>query len=296
MNCIEKEKKYRRHWLKLYIRIFLLYLKQSELSSNLINKNYNKIADDYDQNWTYYIHDLSEKMLNHLPILEDADALDLTCGTGFITGKLAKLTNGKIVGVDASKGMLDIARENHGENCTFINSDLMSFLKSQPSNSIDVVTCGWGLGYFSPLEILKEVSRILKPNGIVGIIDHSRLSNLDIVRSAFYAFAEKPDILKHKMKTYYLKNSRSLSIRMKLCNFDVLERWDEMKTFYEQDARTVINRLTKTGAAVGGIDFATDDNDREIFYNRLAEIIQDRCWNKKGIPIKYRCYVAIARK
>lgn len=288
-------KKPRKHWIKLFLQTSKFRLKQSK-TPDLINQSYNTIANDYDINWTNYIHELSEEMLSHLPAPKKAIAVDLTCGTGFVTGKLAELTDGNVTGVDASKGMLEVAQRNYGKKCKFVNSELMDFLNNQPSNSIDVVTCAWGLGYFPPTQVLKKVKRILHPKGVIGIIDHSRLSNAKMVKSAFHVFAENPSILKHVMKTYYLKNSRALALRMRFSGLNVLEAWDGANTFYEQDAKVVIDRLTKTGAAVGGIEFATDKKDQEKFYKRLAEIIQQRCGDEKGIPIKYRYLAVIGRK
>lgn len=296
MNRIRKKKKHRRHWLKLFKRIIKLSFDHSENSSNLITKSYNEIAIEYDTSWTYYMQNLSEEMLSHLPLSKEAEALDLTCGTGFVTGKLAKLLEGNVVGVDVSKGMLDVARRNYGKKCKFVNSDLMTFLHNQPSESVDIVTCAWGLGYFRASIVLREISRILRPGGYVGIIDHSRSSNSKMVRSAFRVYAENPTVLKHIMKVHYLRNSQALSIRMRLSKIRVLIHWDGTKIFYEPDAKKAIKRLTKTGAAVGGIEFAIDEKHREEFYRRLAEIIQERCGDEKGVPIKYKYLAAIGKK
>lgn len=296
MYQITKKKKHRRHWFKLFKRIIKLSLDHSENSSNLITNNYNKIATEYDISWTHYMQNLSEEMLDRLPISKNAKALDLTCGTGFVTGKLAKLSEGNVVGVDVSKGMLDVARHNYGNNCKFVNSDLLTFLHNQPSESVDIVTCAWGLGYFRASMVIKEISRILRPGGFVGIIDNSRSSNSKIVRSVFRVYAENPTMLKHIMKVHYLRNSQALSIRMRLSKIRVLIHWDGTKIFYEPDAKKVIERLTKTGAALGGVEFTTDEKHREEFYRRLAEIIQERCEDEKGVPIKYKYLAAIGKK
>ena len=291
-----KKDKVQRHWIKLWLRMIRLRLESTTNTKELINIDYNKISKEYDAHWTQYVHVLSEEMLHRLSVPKGASIVDLTCGTGFVTGKLAELSGGQVTGVDASKGMLEVARRNYGDTCTFVQSDVMTFLRNQPSESVEIITCAWGLGYFPPARVLREISRILQQGGRVGIIDHCRSSNVKIVRSTLQVFAEKPAILNHLMKAYYLPHSRALAMKMRHCHIHVVDNWDGAKTFYERDAKTTIQRLIKTGAAIGGLDFAMDVTQREKFYDRFAEIVQKRCGDEHGIPIQYRYLAAIGRK
>jgi len=290
------KKKYHQNWLRLYLRFLKLYLIHTEKSSELITKSYNSIAKDYDTSWTCYMGVLSDEMLDRIPISKGMKTLDLACGTGYVTKRLAELSGGMSIGVDASKPMLSIAQQKFGKKCTFIYRDLESFLQNQSSNSFDIITCAWGFGYFRPIKILKEIFRILTSGGYVGIIDHSRSSNSKIVKLAFKAHMENPEELKHLMRVYYLNNCRSLALRMKLCKFHIFDSWDGEKTFYEHNAKAVIERLTKTGAAVGGIEFSTDEKYRDSYYNRIVEIIQKQCGDENGVPIWYKYLAAIGKK
>lgn len=96
-------------------------------------------------------------------------ALDLCCGTGYVTGYLKA---DKVVGLDLSRGMLEVNKEkNQGrENILLINGDAYNLpLKSE---SFDLVTCTLATHEFRRiLPILKEASRVLKRGGSMVIYD-----------------------------------------------------------------------------------------------------------------------------
>ena len=174
MNSKIKEKKLlRKHWIKLALQICKLYLKKEIKQTDLTNLSYNKIASIYDSTWTDHMNVFSKDLVNRLPLLINGTGLDLTCGTGYVTGLIAEKINGEVIGVDISKGMLKIANQKYGHRCKFVCSDVMEYLYKQPSENVDVVTWAWGIGYTKPFKMIKEISRILKPNGHVGIIDNS---------------------------------------------------------------------------------------------------------------------------
>ena len=123
------KKKHKRHWIKLAIQAFKIYLGKADETKDLVNKSYNKIAGNYDQYWTSNMDILSEEMINKLKPSKKCKALDLTCGTGFVTRKLFEKTHGNITGVDASEGMIKIAKQKYGDECSFIQSDIIDYLK-----------------------------------------------------------------------------------------------------------------------------------------------------------------------
>lgn len=51
--------------------------------------------------------------------------LDLGCGDGFLTALLAEhASNGRVVGIDASRGMIDTAKRHRNENLEFRWQDI----------------------------------------------------------------------------------------------------------------------------------------------------------------------------
>jgi trans-aconitate methyltransferase len=56
----------------------------------------------------------ADRLISLLDIRSDDDVLDLGCGTGSLTRKIRMLTDGRVVGVDPSAGMIREAEENRG--------------------------------------------------------------------------------------------------------------------------------------------------------------------------------------
>ncbi|MCC8073585.1 MAG: methyltransferase domain-containing protein [Clostridiales bacterium] len=93
--------------------------------------------------------------------------VDLGCGTGLSTLALIDKCN-NIIGIDPNEEMLSIAK---------LKSDKISFIKAYsdnttlPDNSTDIVICSQSFHWMQPTDTLREVNRILKPNGIFATID-----------------------------------------------------------------------------------------------------------------------------
>lgn len=65
------------------------------------------------------------KVINELNIKEDCNILDLGCGDGVLTYQLANVVpKGKVVGIDASKGMLEVANKLNKDNLEFKYMDI----------------------------------------------------------------------------------------------------------------------------------------------------------------------------
>ena len=106
-----------------------------------------------------------------LPRLQpDTVLLDLGCGPGTITAGLARRV-GRVVGLDASVEMVDAA-ENHAADCGIDNAAFevgSAYDLPFSDDSFDVVYAHQVFQHLSqPVEALREVRRILKPEGISG--------------------------------------------------------------------------------------------------------------------------------
>ncbi|MCF7567665.1 bifunctional demethylmenaquinone methyltransferase/2-methoxy-6-polyprenyl-1,4-benzoquinol methylase UbiE [Sabulilitoribacter arenilitoris] len=103
--------------------------------------------------------------------------LDIATGTGDLAINLAETNATKIVGLDISSGMLDIGKEKIKKKK--LESKIEMILgdsESMPfnNNSFDAITVAFGVRNFETLENgLKEILRVLKPNGIFVILETS---------------------------------------------------------------------------------------------------------------------------
>jgi SAM-dependent methyltransferase len=284
-----------RRWPVLAARVARLLWRQQERTGDLVRGSYDRIAAGYDDAWTHHMRDLSLKLLDRLAPREEAIGLDLTCGTGFVTAELNRRTGGRTIGIDSSAGMLEIARSRYGDRCEFVQADAVDYLQSCRRRSVDIVTCAWGLGYSRPLTVIREISRILRPGGRVGIIDNTLFSLAGVIWSSILAFAERPAALRHAMQVRFLPASCVLAAVMRANGLGVVAAYDGSRTYYVPDGRAAIARLTATGAAAG-FEFATDEKHREEVFGRFAEIIERTSMTERGVAITHRYLAATGEK
>ncbi|MBN1553377.1 MAG: class I SAM-dependent methyltransferase [Phycisphaerae bacterium] len=284
----------KRHWMRLAFRATRLFFTQSEKTGDLVTASYDHVAPGYDDAWTNHMRHLSLGMIDVLDPPAGATCLDLTCGTGFVADQLAQRTGGDVIGVDASEGMIARARRNFGESCRFFHSDALEFLRRQAGASFDVVTCAWGLGYTQPWRVVREIARVLKPGGRVGIIDNSLFSLAGVLWASFQTFAETPQALRHAMHVKFLPHSLVLATMMRLAGLGVQQREDGAKTYYVPNGQAALERLTATGAAAG-FEFAAAEEHRQTIFTRFAELMETRT-TPKGIPITHRYLQVVGRK
>jgi demethylmenaquinone methyltransferase/2-methoxy-6-polyprenyl-1,4-benzoquinol methylase len=103
--------------------------------------------------------------------------LDIATGTGDLAINIAKNTSAKkIIGLDISEGMLKVGKEKVAkenlQNVELILGDSEKIPFSD--NSFDAITVAFGIRNFETLEKgLKEILRVLKPNGTFVILETS---------------------------------------------------------------------------------------------------------------------------
>jgi len=109
-------------------------------------------------------------------------AADIGCGSGKTTSILKQLvaTEGEVVGVDSSEERIMHAQSNYGEpGLTFANRDVLEDLGDL--GTFDFIWVRFLLEYYKDNSsiILKNLSHILKPGGVLCLIDldHNSLSH-----------------------------------------------------------------------------------------------------------------------
>jgi ubiquinone/menaquinone biosynthesis C-methylase UbiE len=96
------------------------------------------------------------------------DVLDVGCGTGRITHTIREITTGRVVGVDASEGMIR-------EALAGVGSDRLEFHRKTAeeldfTESFDLAFCNSTFQWFpDPAVALRAIHRALRPGGRVGI-------------------------------------------------------------------------------------------------------------------------------
>jgi ubiquinone/menaquinone biosynthesis methyltransferase len=119
-----------------------------------------------------------KQLVEDLPDLKTPACLDVACGTGDITFRLAtKYNGGRIAGLDLTEPMIDLAKtRDKFANIAFEIGDMcrMSFA----DDSFDIVTGGYALRNAPNLEqALLEIRRVMKPGGTAAFLDLSKSPN-----------------------------------------------------------------------------------------------------------------------
>lgn len=139
-------------------------------------KQYNELAAVYDLRWKSYIANTLSFLKTWAEISPTDTVLDVACGTGeFERLLLAEYASQHIVGVDISDKMLAIAQKKCSAypQVSFETASASSL--PFDSNSFDVIVSANSFHYFDhPLTALKEMRRVLKPDGKVIILDWCR--------------------------------------------------------------------------------------------------------------------------
>ncbi|MBM4019557.1 MAG: class I SAM-dependent methyltransferase [Planctomycetes bacterium] len=283
-----------RRWLRLAARVARLALAQPQRTGDLVQASYDSAAPGYDAAWTDHMRGLSLEMLDRLALPQGAECLDLACGTGFVTEELARRSGRRAAGVDASPGMLAVARRERGVAADFTQADAAAYLASRPDGSADVVTCAWALGYTRPWRLVRGAARVLRPGGRLGVIDNSLFSLAEVVGCSLLAFAERPEALVHVMNVRFLPAAWTLAAMMRAAALRVAACWSGWKTYYAPTGRAAIERLTATGAAAG-FEFAAAPAARDAVFARFAELMDARR-TERGVPVTHRYIAAIGEK
>ena len=287
-------RKYRKKPLKMFFRVLRLLFSQSNQTEGLVQKSYDRISTGYDETWTHHMRDLTEALIEQMHIGPGQEALDLTCGTGYATSLLATRTNTTVIGVDASQGMLDQARINYAD-CNFVADDILRYLRTLDDNSLDVITCCWGLGYCKPLKVLREIRRVLKKGGKVGIIDNTIFSLREVMYSSMLAFMEQPDKLENLMKFKFLMGKRHIGLWYRRAGLKPTNLWAGEKSYVVGSGSEAIARLKATGAAAG-FEYASKDQDSDEIYERFGEILEQKYMYDGKLTITHRYLGGIAVK
>ncbi len=115
------------------------------------------------------------KILETLGVNENiCDLAEFGCGFGTFTIPAAKMISGKIYAIDLEPEMLEITKKKaigkKLDNVVTVQRDFITKESSLNSESVDYVMLFNILHGEEPEKLFEESWRILKPNGIIGII------------------------------------------------------------------------------------------------------------------------------
>ena len=127
---------------------------------------FNQQAATYDTDIKgQHARSLYPVLLEKLSRIPFQSALDLGCGTGEMLKLILQEDVGKkLYGIDLSEKMLHVAKSKLPEQVKLLlgDSEALPF----PDNTFDVVYCNDSFHHYpAPMNVLREVHRVLKPGG-----------------------------------------------------------------------------------------------------------------------------------
>ncbi|MBT4915400.1 MAG: bifunctional demethylmenaquinone methyltransferase/2-methoxy-6-polyprenyl-1,4-benzoquinol methylase UbiE [Formosa sp.] len=118
-----------------------------------------------------------EKVVSIISEKKPINILDIATGTGDLAINLIKTNASEIIGLDISKGMLEVAHQKIlKKQLDRIIKMVVGDSESLPfnDNSFDAITVAFGVRNFENLNLgLAEIYRVLKPNGIFVVLETS---------------------------------------------------------------------------------------------------------------------------
>jgi demethylmenaquinone methyltransferase/2-methoxy-6-polyprenyl-1,4-benzoquinol methylase len=121
------------------------------------------------------------RTFRHILRRPGARALDLCCGTGDMTLALLRASGGQgaeILGADFSHAMLvRAAQKSRGTSLRWLEADALAL--PLPAGSFDLATSAFGFRNLADYDAgLREIFRVLRPGGEVGILDFGEPAGL----------------------------------------------------------------------------------------------------------------------
>lgn len=272
-------------------------------SANAI-RFYEAKSYDYDETWH---SDFTKRFLSHLDLQPGQEVLDLACGTGLLTLLEADVVGptGRVVGVDATPGMLAIAsrkKEQGGDqyaNVDLYRGDILHLSETEElkGRTFDVITVASALVLFQdPKAAIEHWSEYLKPGGILAVdATHPRnlVSGMVLERVARRlnlpipynrSWSKSQFTLKNMLKSAGLEVESVATVHNQAGygkRYYDLEQWDD---FFVENV--IVKDVAKT--------FASND------IRRKAQDVYKEEWEKLAVDGKVEevdaVFLAVARK
>ena len=144
------------------------------MSASKRTHKYEKLARIYDDEiLPIWSHRFGRMMLRGLEFPAKAMVLDVACGTGYPALEVLRRLDeqSRLIAIDASSAMLDVARKKAGElsgKRVFFRTESAAPRLGFADDVYDVVLCNLGLSEFpNPRQAVKELARVTKPGGKV---------------------------------------------------------------------------------------------------------------------------------
>ncbi len=122
----------------------------------------------------------TQKAFEMIPVIKQPKILDIGCGPGMQTIKLAKLSDGEIIGIDIFQQYLDqlkvsIEKENLKDRVKAVNQSMFEI--KYPEEFFDIIWAEGSIFVMGFEKGLSEWKKYIKPNGYLAVHEMTWLKN-----------------------------------------------------------------------------------------------------------------------
>lgn len=284
--------------VRLAARVARLVLSKGQADSEA---DYDQASGGYDAYFSRAMGAHALELLQSMAIAPGQDVLELACGTGHLTLEIARRLEGRgtVTAIDKSAGMLAVARRKLASadalTADLYQADMMDFLRQQPDGRFDAVICGWAICYAQPVDLLREVARVLRPAGQVGIIE-TRKDALEILQRAFErVLTQDPSLLRRYLRMALPANATTLRHWFTRAGLEPVSWGDGAHDLPCRNGEEALEWVQRSGAAAGFMDAFDRQREREIL-DRLRGAIDHLAAERHSFRLTHTFVTGVARR
>jgi SAM-dependent methyltransferase len=147
-------------------------------------------AEKYARYRWGYAPEAIQAIFDITALTSDSIAADIGSGTGLLTKELVGRV-AKIYTIEPNLPMRQFAEKLLNMHPAFISVDGMAEATTLPDHSIDLIVVGEALHWFEPHAALKEFQRIIKPEGWLAALFHTRIGQQNIFEALRAVYTEE---------------------------------------------------------------------------------------------------------
>ena len=239
-------------------------------------------ASIFQQEW-------GNKLISELNLKGNEDILDLGCGNGLLTAKLAKLVpNGNVIGVDASEGMIKVAKEKEENNLKFLLMDINQIdLNLQFDFIFSNATLHWIKNH---KQLWTNIHKLLNPNGFVRFnfaADGNNSNFIKVIKETI-VFEEYKKYFSEFQWPWYMPSVDEYENNLKNFAFSELNVWSENADRFFPDKEAVIGWVNQPNI-VPFLENIPEDK-KELFREIVIEKVIKETLQENG-----RCFETFRR-
>jgi len=193
--------------------------------------------------------------------------------------------------------MMKQAQTKISRDAEFYHEDMSCFVKRALREHYDVITCGWALGYANPCSLLQDIKVIMKPGGIIGVIENQSNTLAEIREAGIKVMQRYPQHIRRLMDlTFRLpKNKNQLLQWFNRAGLQPMDIWDGKKLFCFKTGEDVLHWVLHTGASAG-YDQIMDSDIKDLCDKAFIDIIEKDYLKEGQITTAHKFVAGIARK